>query len=127
MCQEKNRPVVCLGPLGTGKTTVVSRQLRAAVARDARVLFALPTAHLASRMRGRFAQYSNVVVDTCHAAFKLNAPESESYPLMTCYDLVVVDEVSLLGQDDFERMLRLWHVADKVPALIFLGDKCQLP
>jgi ATP-dependent exoDNAse (exonuclease V) alpha subunit len=41
--------------------------------------------------------------------------------------LVVVDEVSLLSCDSFERILKLWSVAGKVPALVFLGDKYQLP
>ena len=47
---------------------------------------------------------------------------------MLCgYTLVVVDEYSQLGQADFERILRLWGMADRVPALVFLGDKYQLP
>ena len=41
--------------------------------------------------------------------------------------LVVVDEVSLLDCLQFERMIKLWSVANKVPALVFLGDKYQLP
>eukprot|EP00959_Pyramimonas_sp_CCMP1952_P381530 7994466-Pyramimonas_sp.AAC.1 len=58
-----------------------------------------------------------VEVATCHAAFKLNEPVTESLPLMTMYDLVVVDEVSLLDCPQFERMVKLWSVAEKVPAL----------
>ena len=46
---------------------------------------------------------------------------------MTMYDLVVDDEVSLLDGPQFERMMKLWSVANKVPALVFLGDKYQLP
>ena len=46
---------------------------------------------------------------------------------MTPYDLVVIDELSLLKKEHFERILRLWRVAERVPTLIFLGDKTQLP
>ena len=42
---------------------------------------------------------------------------------MTPYDLVVIDELFQLDQVQFERILLLWRVADKVPALIFLSDK----
>ncbi|CAK0824368.1 unnamed protein product, partial [Prorocentrum cordatum] len=99
---QKNKPIVCLGKPGTGKTTVVKCCIRRAQERGARVLFALPTAQLSSRMK-------------------------QALPLMTMYDLVVVDEVSLLDCPQFERLIKLWSVAEKVPALVFLGDKCQLP
>jgi ATP-dependent exoDNAse (exonuclease V) alpha subunit len=105
----------------------VLRCIKEALAKGARVLFALPTAQLASRMRSKLGTLPNLEIDTCHAAFKLDSEESESFPLMTPYDLVIVDELSLLDQPQFERMLRLWRTADKVPALVFLGDKWQLP
>ena len=124
---SKSKPVVCLGPPGTGKTTVVKRCCDRAVRLGGKVLLALPTAQLASRMRARFQDDNNVDVDTCHAAFKLEQDEAESLPLMTMYDLVVIDELSLLDAPQFERMLRLWRAADKVPALVFLGDRYQLP
>ncbi len=124
---EENKPVIALGKPGTGKTTVVKACIRRALAAGARVLFALPTAQLASRMREAVGKLGDVCVDTCHAAFKLNAPEADALPLMTLYDFVIVDEVSLLDCPDFDRMMKLWSVAEKVPALVFLGDKYQLP
>ena len=128
IASRKNRPVVCLGPPGTGKTTVVLKCISDAAAKGARVLFALPTAQLAARMRSRLTSLGErVEVDTCHAAFKLEADDAERLPLMTPFDVVIVDEVSLLDQPQFEVILRMWHVADKIPALVFLGDKYQLP
>ncbi|CAK0885979.1 unnamed protein product [Prorocentrum cordatum] len=124
---QKGKPIICLGKPGTGKTTVVKACIRRAQDNGARMLFALPTAQLASRMRGALNDMHGVEVATCHAAFKLNEPVTESLPLMTMYDLVVVDEVSLLDCPQFERMVKLWSVAEKVPALVFLGDKYQLP
>eukprot|EP00969_Alexandrium_andersonii_P204959 9057290-Alexandrium_andersonii.AAC.1 len=43
------------------------------------------------------------------------------------YDMVVIDEISLLDCPQFERILKLFGVAEKVPALVILGDKYQLP
>ena len=43
------------------------------------------------------------------------------------FALVIVDEFSQLSQGQFERILRMWHAADNFPALIFAGDKYQLP
>ena len=40
---------------------------------------------------------------------------------------MIVDEFSQLAQWEFERILRLWHAVDKLPALVFAGDKYQLP
>ncbi|CAK0789070.1 unnamed protein product, partial [Prorocentrum cordatum] len=119
---KKNTPVICLGKPGTGKTTVVKFCIRRAQEQGARVLFALPTAQLSSRMRAALQDLEGLTVDTCHAAFKLHDPITESLHRMTDFDLVVVDEC-----ESFERILKLWSVAGKVPALVFLGDKHQLP
>ena len=124
---NRNTPVVALGKPGTGKTTVVKACIARACSHGARVLFALPTAQLASRMRQALREFADVEIATCHAAFKLDQPIAESLPLMTLYDLVVVDEVSLLDCPQFERLIKLWSVAEKVPTLVFLGDKYQLP
>jgi ATP-dependent exoDNAse (exonuclease V) alpha subunit len=51
----------------------------------------------------------------------------EALPMLMLYDMVVVDEISLLDRPQFERIHRLWAVAGKVPALVFIGDKFQLP
>eukprot|EP00959_Pyramimonas_sp_CCMP1952_P228221 4771905-Pyramimonas_sp.AAC.1 len=48
---ERNKPIICLGKPGTGKTTVVKACIRRAQEGGGRVLFALPTAQLASRMK----------------------------------------------------------------------------
>ena len=111
----------------TGKTTVVQACIRRAQEKGARVLFALPTAQLSSRMRAMLQDVESVEIATCHAAFKLNQPITEALPLMTMYDLVVVDEVSLLDCPQFERMVKQWSVANKVPAFVFFGDKYQQP
>ena len=125
--QIGHRPIVCSGRPGTGKSTVLHANIREALAGGASVLVALPTARLATRMSEKLGRHEALMVDTFTAAFQLHKPEQETLFVMCGYDLVVVDEFSQLSQEDFERLLRLWHGADQIPALVFLGDKYQLP
>ena len=112
------------GPPGTGKTHVVHEQIRHWKATGARVLFALLTGQLASEMR---SIHPDVDVDTSHGAFLLHKSLQEAAAVMTQYDLVIVDEVSMLTADHFEHILALWKYADQLPCLVLLGDFWQLP
>ena len=122
-----HRPVVCSGRPGTGKTTVVHRNVREALAAGGAVCVALPTARLATRMADKLGAHAGLLVDTFAAAFQLHKPEQEALYATHGYDLVVVDEFSQLSAADLERLLRIWRAADCLPALVFLGDKYQLP
>ena len=46
---------------------------------------------------------------------------------MTQYDAVIIDEVSMITEDHFARIVRMWLAAGKVPLLLLLGDFWQLP
>lgn len=87
----------------------------------------IPTARLATRMAAKLGSHQCLVVETAAAAFQFHKPELEALYAIYGYDLVVVDEFSQLSQDNFERILRMWHAADCLPALVFTGDKYQLP
>ena len=121
---EKNRVLAALGPPGTGKTLVLNRCIRRWQARGARILFALPTGQLAAEMRRK---HPDVDVDTCHGAFLFHKEISQALPLLSAYDLVVVDEVSMLTAEHFDRLFAMWQAADRLPCLVFLGDFWQLP
>ena len=120
-----SRATVCLGPPGTGKTTVVFSCIDRALEEGGRVLLALPTAQLASRMR---AKYGDAVdIDTCHAAFGLHeTAEQGEASLLAIYALIVVDELSQLDEANFEKILRIWGAAERIPALALLGDRWQM-
>jgi len=118
------RPCFVSGPPGTGKTTVVDKCVRKCLRDGGRVLYALPTAQQASRVR---AKHPQAEVDTCSGAFFLYRDAVEVMDCLTCYDMVAVDEISQLSQTDFERIIQMWEAADKVPVLVFAGDFWQLP
>ena len=106
---------------------LVSRQaIRYALHKGGKVLMALPTGQLASRMRQEFRD--EIDIDTCHGAFLLHRPEQEALPcLQTGHVLVVVDEFPQLSKIHFERIMRAWDAAARVPTLLFAGDFQQLP
>ncbi|CAE7365302.1 unnamed protein product [Symbiodinium natans] len=117
---------VCLGPPGTGKTTVVFSCIDRALTKGGKVLMALPTAQLASRMKARYGH--KIDIDTCHAAFGLHeSAEHGEASLLSMYSLIVVDELSQLDMVNFDRILRLWAAAERKPALALLGDRYQMP
>ena len=91
---KSNSPVIANGRPGTGKTRTVLERAKAAVAQGARVLVTVITANQAARMKAALHSVENVDVHTCHAAFKLDGPEVESFSLMTMHDVVIVDEYS---------------------------------
>ena len=122
-----HRPIVCSGRPGTGKTTVLHRNVRETLAAGGSVLVTIPTARQSTRMAAKLGAHERLVVETAAAAFQFHKPEQEAMYAIYGYDLVVVDEFSQLAQWEFERILRLWRAADQLPALVFAGDKYQLP
>ena len=118
------RPLFVTGPPGTGKSFVVDKCVRKCLKDGGRVLYALPTAQQASRVR---ATHPEADVDTCSGAFFLYKNAIEVMDCLQQYDLAAVDEISQLSQEDFERIIQMWEAADKVPALVFAGDFWQLP
>eukprot|EP00971_Amphidinium_carterae_P156474 3101712-Amphidinium_carterae.2 len=76
-----------------------------------------------SRIREKFPHYD---VDSIHATFELFKPEHQTLDAMQQLDLVIVEEVSQVSQETFERLLRLWDAAQRRPVLVFVGDFAQL-
>ena len=125
---SQRRVIAGLGPPGTGKTTVVETCIRKTIDDGGSVLYALPTAQQASRVRTRVPEA--VDVDTCSGAFYFYRSSSEIVDRLDCltqHDLIVVDEISQLSRHNFNRILKLWDAAGRLPALVFTGDFHQLP
>ncbi|CAE7481979.1 unnamed protein product [Symbiodinium sp. CCMP2592] len=122
--EEHGSMVACSGAPGTGKTAVLDRCIRRAQRLGARVLIALPTGVQRVRMKQR---HPEAELDTCHGAFLFHKPLAEAMGVLTCYDLVVIDEAPQLFEEHFERLHEMWLASGKVPCLVFAGDEWQLP
>ena len=124
-CAEEGCVVALFGPPGTGKSTVAFHMVEYALEQGGRVLMALPTAQLASRMRERFG--NRVEIDTCAAAFGFMDEESGGgVPMLSMYALIVVDEISQLEGWQSDKILWLWQHAERMPAVTMIGDKWQM-
>ena len=120
---SENRVSVVLGPAGSGKSTAVEIVVERALRQGAHVGIACPTGMLAARYRSR---HPDADVDTIHGMFAMHKEELPTAEMMKPYDMVVIDEVGQVPVWMFDRLLRLWDAADRRPALVFVGDFCQL-
>ena len=121
---EGHKMLFASGPPGTGKTFVIHEAIKKWSAKGARVLFGVPTGQLAAEIR---AIHPNIDVDTNHGAFLLHRDLQEAASILTQYDFVVIDEVSMLTAEHFEHILALWKYAEQLPCMVLLGDFWQLP
>ena len=119
----QNTVSVVLGPAGSGKSTAVETALKQAVRNGAHVGVACPTGMLATQYKTR---HPDLDIDTVHGMFAFHKMEVDTLDMMKPYDMLVIDEVGQLSTEQFERLLRLWDAADRRPALVFVGDFCQL-
>jgi len=113
-----------MGPPGTGKTAVIGAKVREWAKKDARILLTAPTGNLSARMR---AEFPDIEVDTCAGAFLFHRDLTEALPILTQYDMVIVDEISMLSGRNFDHIMAMYHAADKLVVLILGGDLWQLP
>lgn len=66
-------------------------------------------------------------MDTYHGGLWFHTELSEALGINTQYDLIVLDEVSMLTDEQFEKVVAMWQAADKLPCVLLLGDFWQLP
>ena len=94
-----------------------------AVAMGASAQVVCPTGMQRSTYRDKFPDLD---VDTTYGAYLLFKPEQQTLDLMQDKHLIIVEEIGQNPAWIFERLLRLWHHADRRPAFVMVGDFCQL-
>ena len=116
---------VLLGKPGTGKSQVLIRVIDHAIRTEMSVLVAAPVALLA---QGYNAILDDIDTDTLHGAFNIPIhgphPNDISYAINK-YDLVVVDEASMISSTIFETMASTYNRMNTRPVVVLAGDKCQ--
>lgn len=121
--------ITLAGYAGTGKTYLLRALLAQLAERDWRVLLTAPT-HQALAV-ARSGLPLEVDAMTIHAALGLTVQENDdgstrvtarSWAKIRAYDLIVVDEASMVGQELYQALMR-----ERMCAVLFVGDPGQLP
>ena len=118
-----NQIVFITGGAGTGKTSVLTGALKALRCYENKYSFAQTS--LSGRAAARMSEVTGVEGYTIHRLLGFKPPNIFTYnkynPLN--YDIIILDEVSLVGGDIF---LSLIQAIDNGSKLIILGDMGQL-
>ena len=117
---------VLLGKSGTGKSQVLIRAISHAIRHELSVLVATPVALLAQGYNSIF--YKDVTTDTLHGAFSIpiDGPHpNEINHGINQYDLIVVDEASMISSPIFGVMASTFNRMNLRPVVVLAGDKCQ--
>ena len=120
------RPILVTGSPGTGKTQTVFAAIERCIAEERQALLTAPTGFLASKYREAFQDEAGS--DTVHAAFKFPVCENDK-PIINWlvpqYDILVVDEISMITPIIFHHVLKTLQNLPKRPVLLVSGDSAQ--
>ena len=115
-----------LGKPGTGKSQVLIRAIDYAILHELSVLVAAPVALLAQGYNSIF--YEEVTTDTLHGAFSIpidGPAPNEINHTMNQYDMIVVDEASMISAAIFGVMASTFNRLNVRPVVVLAGDKCE--
>ena len=117
---------VLLGKPGTGKSQVLIRAIHEALWRECAVLLATPVALLGQGYRAIFGD--QLECDTLHASFRILVLEGQSWDvnfLLNRFDMVVVDEASLVSPASFNMVAGTLNRLNCRPLVVIAGEKRQ--
>ena len=113
-----------LGKPCTGKSQVLIRAIPKALQREAKVLLAAPVALLAQGYRSIFG--ADLECDTLHASFRIPVQVGQSANVnfsLSCFDMVVVDEASLVSPASFNIVAGTLNRLNCCPVVVITGDR----
>ena len=115
-----------LGKPGTGKSQVIIRAMHTAIQQEHRVLLAAPVALRAQGYRDIFVK--ELDCETLHAAFNIPVNSNQTRDVnfaLNRYDMVVVDEGSLVSPESFQIVAAALNRLNCCPVVVIAGDKKQ--
>lgn len=114
------------GEAGSGNSYTIKSIVNCLVAQDIKVLVAAPTGFLASVFRATLPD--EVECETIHASFYFPV-ESDTPPTINWqlanYDILIIDELSMIANVIFEHMLKTLNVLLFRPVIMLCGDAGQ--
>lgn len=123
------KPRFVTGCPGSGKSFLVAHFASGVLQAGGAVLVTTPAARLGGLYRSKLP---DATVATVHKAFGIPVARTEASswpvsPVLARFQVIIVDETSLLSRSIFEHILRCWMECGCMPVLVFVGDFCQLP
>jgi exodeoxyribonuclease-5 len=122
-----------IGPAGTGKTFLTTRLIDMLTGIGLKILCTAPT-HQATHVLSDIYDGDGLKVSTIHSALGLRVTRDgqgdytlvqDGEPSVQEFDLVIVDESSMLGRKEWNYLEP--HTHGGGPKFLFPGDKAQLP
>lgn len=121
-----SKPILVTGQGGCGKSYVIRSIVNDLIEQDASVLISLPTGFLASSFRATLPE--EVTCDTVHASFHFPVENAESPKInwqLSNYDVLIIDEISMVPNVIFQHILKTLNVLLFRPVLMICGDAGQ--
>lgn len=118
--------ILVLGQPGTGKTHTVCSSVRRTLQERFKVAVAGPTGLIAALYRGQFED--EAYIDTVHAMFRYPVESTVAATVnwaLTDYDLLLIDEVSMIPKVIFHHILRTLQDLPLRPVVLLCGDPQQ--
>jgi hypothetical protein len=119
--------LLVVGRAGTGKSFTLIKVIDACISMTGNVFVATPTGFLATQFKDQFPD--DIDTDTIHAAFHYPVSQQDrpSYNWnLSNYDLIVIDELSMVPVKIFEHVLATVSELPIRPIVLLAGDDCQL-
>lgn len=119
------KPILITGKPGSGKSQVM-HVVSQISKNDVKVLIASPTGFLSSVSRAKTPD--EIICETVHSAFHLPI-HSDTAPTinweLSQLDLLVIDEISMVSQENFKHILNTLSKLLFRPVLVICGDSAQ--